>query len=319
MIEAHALTKIFDGFLAVDAISLQIEPGSVFAFLGPNGAGKTTTIRMLTSILAPTSGWAKVAGYDVVRQAPQVRASVGVLTEQHGLYERMKALEYLEFFGRIYHLPASLIRRRAKDLMERFGLADSINRRVGEFSKGMKQKIALVRAMLHNPPILLLDEPTSAMDPQSAKQVRDAVIELKADHKRTIILTTHNLTEAQQLADRIGVIRRGRLIANGTFDELSTRFVGEPIMELRLGQPLNGLSDELRHELDITESGPDWLRYRTATPEKTNPALLNKLISNGAQVITLAEVPRSLEMVYLQIVAEDENQAEKVANHGNHN
>jgi len=319
MIEAHALTKTFDGILAVDALSLRIEPGSVFAFLGPNGAGKTTTIRMLTSILAPTSGWAKVAGYDVVRQAPQVRASVGVLTEQHGLYERMKALEYLEFFGRIYHLPASLIRRRAKDLMERFGLADSINRRVGEFSKGMKQKIALVRAMLHNPPILLLDEPTSAMDPQSAKQVRDAIIELKADHKRTIILTTHNLTEAQQLADRIGVIRRGRLIANGTFDELSTRFVGEPIMELRLGQPLNGLSDELRHELDITESGPDWLRYRTATPETTNPALLNKLISNGAQVITLAEVPRSLEMVYLQIVAEDENQAEKVARHGNHN
>lgn len=319
MIEAHALTKTFDGFLAVDAISLRVEPGSVFAFLGPNGAGKTTTIRMLTSILAPTSGWATVAGYDVVQQAPQVRASVGVLTEQHGLYERMKALEYLEFFGRIYHLPTALIRRRAKDLMERFGLADSINRRVGEFSKGMKQKIALVRAMLHNPPILLLDEPTSAMDPQSAKQVRDAVAELKADHKRTIILTTHNLTEAQQLADRIGVIRRGRLIANGTFSELSTRFVGEPIMELRLAQPLNGLSDELRRELDVTESGPDWLRYKTATPEKTNPALLNKLIGNGAAVITLAEVPRSLEMVYLQIVAEDENQTEKAANNGNHN
>lgn len=319
MIEAHALTKVFDGFCAVDSISLRVETGSVFAFLGPNGAGKTTTIRMLTSILAPTSGTAQVAGYDVVSQASQVRASVGVLTEQHGLYERMKALEYLEFFGRIYHLPKDLLRSRATDLMERFGLGDVINRRVGEFSKGMKQKIALVRAMLHNPPVLLLDEPTSAMDPQSAKLVRDSVAELKADHKRTIILTTHNLTEAQQLADRIGVIRRGRLIANGTFAELSNRFVGEPIMELRLATPLNGLSDELRHDLNITESGPDWLRYRTTTPEKTNPALLQKLIGNGASVVTLAEVPRSLEMVYLQIVAEDETLTNKeVTRNGNH-
>lgn len=305
MIEAEGLTKVFDEFCAVDNLHLNVEAGSVFAFLGPNGAGKTTTIRMLTSILKPTSGWARVAGYDVVNEAPYVRASVGVLTEQHGLYERMKALEYLDFFGRIYHLPANTRRKRALELMERFGLQDALKKRVGEYSKGMKQKLALVRAMLHNPPVLLLDEPTSAMDPQSAKQVRDSVEELKRD-KRTIILTTHNLPEAQQLADRIGVIRRGRLIANGTFSELSRRFVGAPLMEVKFTHSLNGATASLQGMVEITATGPDWLHYRTHTPQTTNPAVLQKLLTDGAEVITLSEVQRSLEAVYLQIVAEDE-------------
>jgi ABC-2 type transport system ATP-binding protein len=316
MIEASGLTKIFDDFVAVDDLSLQVEAGSVFAFLGPNGAGKTTTIRMLTSILEPTRGWARVNGLDVVRDAAQVRASVGVLTEQHGLYERMKAAEYLDFFGRIYHLPRSVRHARAKALMARFGLADAMQRRVGEFSKGMKQKLALVRAMLHDPPVLLLDEPTSAMDPQSAKQVRDAILELKND-RRTIILTTHNLTEAQQLADRIGVIRHGKLIANGTFEELSRRFVGDPIMEIRFGAPLNGALEWLQRELDVVAQGEDWLRFRTQAPHEHNPMVLRRLISQGVPVVTLSEVPRSLETVYLQIVNEDENLTEKARN-GNH-
>ncbi len=316
MIEASGLTKIFDGFVAVDDLSLRVEAGSVFALLGPNGAGKTTTIRMLTSILEPTRGWARVNGLDVVRDAAQVRACVGVLTEQHGLYERMKAAEYLDFFGRIYHLPRRVRHERAQALMARFGLADAMQRRIGEFSKGMKQKLALVRAMLHDPPVLMLDEPTSAMDPQSAKQVRDAILELKND-RRTIILTTHNLTEAQQLADRIGVIRHGRLIANGTFEELSRRFVGDPIMEIRFGAPLNGALEWLHRELDVVAQGEDWLRFRTRAPREDNPRVLQRLISEGVPVVTLSEVPRSLEMVYLQIVNEDENLTENARN-GNH-
>jgi ABC-2 type transport system ATP-binding protein len=189
--------------------------------------------------------------------------------------------------------------------MERFGLADSIHRRLGEYSKGMKQKLALVRALLHDPPVLLLDEPTSAMDPQSAKLVRDAVLELKRD-RRTIILTTHNLNEAQQLADQIGVIRRGRLIANGTFDDLSRRFVGDPIMEVRFTQPLNGVVKSLQGLVRVQETGDNWLRYQTAAPQQTNPAVLQALVSQGAEVVTLSELPRSLEAVYLQIVTEDE-------------
>ncbi|MFN8421743.1 MAG: ABC transporter ATP-binding protein [Anaerolineae bacterium] len=312
MIEAEELTKDFNDFRAVDHISMSVAPGSVFAILGPNGAGKTTTVRMLTSILVPTSGRATVAGYDVVKQPEYVRASVGVLTEQHGLYERMKAMEYLDFFGRVYRLSAEARRKRSYDLMDRFGLADALNKRIGEYSKGMKQKLALVRSMLHDPQVLLLDEPTSAMDPQSAKQVRDAMLELKRD-RRTIVLTTHNLNEAQQLADSIGVIRRGRLIAHGTFAELSQRFVGDPLMEIRFAQSPNGAAKTISDLVKVAETGDNWLRFRTSDPLKTNPAVLRKLNEHGAEVVTLSEVQQSLETVYLQIVTEDEGSSEEKA------
>jgi ABC-2 type transport system ATP-binding protein len=315
MIEAEGLTKDFNDFRAVDNVSFTVEAGSVLAVLGPNGAGKTTTVRMLTSILLPTAGWARIAGYDVVKQPAQVRASVGVLTEQHGLYERMKAIDYLDFFGRVYRLSTEERRKRAMDLLERFGLDDAVNKRLGEYSKGMKQKLALVRAMLHNPPVLLFDEPTSAMDPQSAKLVRDAIIELQRD-KRTVILTTHNLTEAQILADRIAVIRRGRIIANGTFAELSQRFVGNPMMEIQFVQPLNGVAKELSAMVEVVDCAERSLRYRTTDPQTTNPAVLRKLTAHGVDVVTLSEVRQSLEAVYLQIVAEDE-EAEAIKKHGN--
>lgn len=305
MIEAVELTKEFKDFRAVDNVTFSVDAGSVFAILGPNGAGKTTTVRMLTSILEPTSGWAKVAGFDVVKQPAQVRASVGVLTEQHGLYERMKAMEYLDFFGRVYQLSTQECHKRAQELLERFGLWEAANRRVGDYSKGMKQKLALVRAMLHNPPVLLLDEPTSAMDPQSAKLVRDAIMELKRD-KRTIVLTTHNLTEAQQLADSIAVIRHGRIIAKGNFSELAQRFVGNPVMEITFTQPLNGVAKDLAGMVEVADSGDTWLRYRTPNPRSTNPAVLKMLSNCGVDVITLSEVRQNLEDVYLQIVEEDE-------------
>lgn len=305
MIEAEGLTKDFGDFRAVDSVTLHVKQGTVLALLGPNGAGKTTTVRMMTSILTPSAGWARIAGYDVTTHPEQVRAHVGVLTEQHGLYERMKALDYLDFFGRLYHLDTATRHTRALALMERFGLSDALGRRLGEFSKGMKQKLALVRAMLHDPPVLLLDEPTSAMDPQSAKLVRDAILELRRD-ARTFILTTHNLAEAQLLADRIGIIRQGRIIAMGTFEELSRRIVGVPMMELRLRLPLNGLKDEIGDLVEVIETGERWLRYQVADPEATNPALLRRLTGLGVDVVTLSPLQESLETVYLRIVEEDE-------------
>ncbi|MDX2160961.1 MAG: ABC transporter ATP-binding protein [bacterium] len=305
MIESHELTKYYDEFLAVDRISLHIPAGSVLALLGPNGAGKTTTVRMLTSILAPTSGWAKVAGYDVVEHPAQVRGSVGVLTEQHGLYERMKAVDYLDFFGRVYKLNAAARKGRSLDLMERFGLTFALNKTLGEYSKGMKQKLALVRAMLHNPPVLLLDEPTSAMDPQSAKLVRDAIIELQRD-QRTFLITTHNLAEAQELADRIAIIRHGRIIAQGTLADLSQRIAGDPQMELRTRTPLNGAAEAISGMVQIEDTGDTWLRFRVADPAVTNPALLRRLLDHGVEVVTLAPISQSLEQIYLQVVEEDE-------------
>ncbi|MDX1994265.1 MAG: ABC transporter ATP-binding protein [bacterium] len=309
MIECFELTKDFDGFRAVDHINLNVPAGTVLALLGPNGAGKTTTVRMMTSILPPTSGWVKVAGYDVTQSPAQVRAKVGVLTEQHGLYERMKGMDYLDFFGEIYHLPREVRRKNALDLMERFGLTFALNKRLGEYSKGMKQKLALVRSLLHNPPVLLLDEPTSAMDPLSAKQVRDAIIELQRDANSTFLITTHNLTEAQILANRIAIIRQGRIIANGTFDELAREFVGEPLMELRVNGELNGLAKDLSSMVTITDSGMNWLRYTVADPYQTNPTLLRYVTGLGIDVVTLAPVTRTLEDIYLQVVKEDEGTA----------
>jgi ABC-2 type transport system ATP-binding protein len=314
MIEAHELTKDFDNFRAVDRVSLNVPAGSVLAVLGPNGAGKTTTVRMLTSILAPTSGWAKIAGYDVVQQPEKVRSQVGVLTEQHGLYERMKAVEYLDFFGRVYRLSAEERYRRSVGLMDRFGLTFALDKRLGEYSKGMKQKLALVRAMLHNPPVLLLDEPTSAMDPQSAKQVRDAIIELQQDEV-TFLITTHNLSEAEILANDIAIIRHGRIIANGSFGELARKFVGDPIMELRVNGQLNGLAKDIGDMVRIEESGDDWLRYRVENPKMTNPTLLRRISGLGIDVVTLAPISQTLEEIYLQVVKEDETQEQT---HGNH-
>jgi ABC-2 type transport system ATP-binding protein len=306
MIESHELTKDFDSFRAVNQVTLTVPAGTVLALLGPNGAGKTTTVRMLTSILAPTSGWARIAGYDVAEHPEQVRAQVGVLTEQHGLYERMKAIEYLDFFGQVYHMSAADRKSRSLQLMERFGLTFALDKRLGDYSKGMKQKLALVRAMLHNPPVLLLDEPTSAMDPLSAKQVRDAIIELQRDEQRTFLITTHNLTEAQALANRIAFIRAGRIIAQGTFDELARQFVGEPLMELHTNGVLNGLVKDISDMVTVEETGMDWVRFRVADPNTTNPALLKRVTNLGVQVVTLSPVSRTLEDIYLQVVKEDE-------------
>ncbi|MEK6574610.1 MAG: ABC transporter ATP-binding protein [Chloroflexota bacterium] len=305
MIEAQSLTKYFDDFHAVESVSLSVPAGQVLALLGPNGAGKTTTVRMLTSILKPTSGTAIVAGYDVVRDPDSVRASVGVLTEHHGLYLRSTGHEYLDFFGELYGVPSNVRRARMKDLLERFGMAEAAQRRTSEYSKGMRQKLALIRSMLHDPPVLLLDEPTSAMDPQSAKLVRDAIADLRSDN-RAIIMCTHNLSEADSLADTIAIIRKGRIIANGTTDDLKDQLLGPALMELRLAAPANGLAGNLADLVAVVEQEENWLHYSTPSPETVNPIILNRLAHENIPVVTLSEVPRSLEAVYLRAVEEDE-------------
>jgi len=301
MIETRDLSKHFNGFVAVDGVDLQVDAGQVMALLGPNGAGKTTTVRMLTSVLRPTRGEARVAGFDILRQPDQVRQAVGVLTEQHGLYGRMPADDYLEFFGRLYGMPATQRRQRADELLEQYGLSDDRKRRIGEYSKGMRQKLALARALFHNPPVLLLDEPTSAMDPESARLVRDAISSLRSA-RRAIIICTHNLAEAEELADQIAIIRRGRIIAGGTVAALKQRLLGAAEFEVRLGVPVENEGALLPASVALTTHGADWLRYRTSTPDTTNPAVIQALVQRGLPVLSLAEVPRSLEKVYLQAI-----------------
>jgi len=303
MIELVGLTKRFDNFTAVEGVTLSVASGEILALLGPNGAGKTTTVRMLAAILRPTAGQAFVAGYGVTEHPREVRRRVGLLTEHPGLYLRMRGKEYLDFFGRLMGLSADERGRRANELLARFGMSEAWDRRMGTYSKGMRQKMALVRAMLHDPSVLLLDEPTSAMDPHSAKLVRDAVLSLR-HHRRAIVICTHNLAEAEALADRIAIIRRGRIVALGTPAELKARLLGPPLMELRLSQPTDGVVKLVSGLVDIETQGEDWLCYSASNPQETNPVLLRTLASHGFGVVTLSEVPRSLEDVYLRVVEE---------------
>ncbi|GAB4579904.1 MAG: ABC transporter ATP-binding protein [Anaerolineales bacterium] len=302
MIKTENLTKHFGDFKAVEQVTLEVHAGEVLALLGPNGAGKTTTVRMLTSVLRPTSGHAWVAGYDVVQHPAKVRASVGVLTEHHGLYDRMPAAEYLDFFGQIYQLDAKTRRERAERLLDHFGLSAARHRRIGEFSKGMRQKLALARALIHRPPVLLLDEPTSAMDPESARLVRDALHELRSD-ERAIILCTHNLAEAEELAARIAIIRNGKIIANGTPAELKQQFLGVPEYEAVLGEPLSDRGVNLPNGVTLTGQGKTFVRFTTPRGAPDNPQVLRTLLDQELAVISLAEVPRSLEQVYLKAMA----------------
>jgi ABC-2 type transport system ATP-binding protein len=300
-IDAVGLTKDFDEFRAVETVDLSVHAGEVVALLGPNGAGKTTTIRMLASLLTPTEGTARVAGFDVRQDPEAVRARVGLLTEHHGLYTRMRSAEYLDFFGGAYRIPRRVVRERSTRLLEQFGLGPDRERRLGEFSKGMRQKLALVRALLHDPPVLLLDEPTSAMDPSSAFQVRASIRQLRRD-SRAIIVCTHNLKEAEMLADRIAIIRGGRLVAVGTATSLKREYLGHRQMELRLARPLDGAARLLPEGTRLIAAGDDWLRYETEDPRETNPLILRALGQAGIDVVTLSEVERSLEDVYLQVV-----------------
>lgn len=306
LIRAENLTKQFTAngsrpHTAVANLNLQVREGEVLAFLGPNGAGKTTTVRMLTSILKPTNGRATVGGHDVVKDARQVRGIVGHLTEFPGLYLRMKAGEYLDFYGELYGMQRADRRQRADQLLAQFGLADAKQRRLSEFSKGMRQKVALIRSMLHAPRVLFLDEPTSAMDPHSAKQVRDAIAQLRGQG-HTVFLCTHNLFEAETLADRLALIRRGELIALGTAQQLKNQFLGSPVIEIQLAEPVGQPWSAFIQTESVEECTGTYLRFRADNPAESNPRLIQALNDAGAQIVTVSQAPSSLEDVYLKLV-----------------
>lgn len=303
MIQCEDLTKHFDTFKAVEGVSLNILSGEVLALLGQNGAGKTTTVRMLTSVLGPTRGWAKVAGYDVVKDPDRVRSLTGVLTEQHGLYGRMTALEYLDFFGQVYGLDRERRVKRSNELLNYFGLADAARRRSGEYSKGMRQKLALARALIHEPPVLLLDEPTSAMDPESAQLVRHEIARLRSA-QRTIIICTHNLIEAEMLADKIAIIYHGRILLKGTLAELRQRLLGPIEYQVKLSGEWNLNSLEFPPGARLIEKGEDGFRYSVENPQEANPIILKQLIQSNISVVAMQEAPRSLEMIYLKAMAQ---------------
>ena len=309
MIETNDLSKQFNNdFWAVDGVTLSVKPGEILALLGQNGAGKTTTVRMLTALLSPTRGWARVAGYDVTKKPQDVRANVGVLTEQHGLYMRMTGEEYLEYFGEVYGLDPKTRKTRSDYLMDYFGLAQVASRRSGEYSKGMKQKLALARALMHDPAVLLLDEPTSAMDPESARLVRDEIARLRSS-QRTIIICTNNLAEAEALADTIAIIYRGKILLNGTLDELKQTVLGPVEYEANFAENFDIGDLDLPQGVILASRSASSLRFQVEAPQVANPQLVHALTSRNAPLVSFQEVPRKLEHVYLKTMADAQGMA----------
>ena len=304
MIESNDLSKQYNNdFWAVDGVTINVQPGQILALLGQNGAGKTTTVRMLTALLTPTRGWARVGGYDVRKHPQEVRANVGVLTEQHGLYMRMTGAEYLDFFGEVYGLDAKTRKVRSDYMFEYFGLTEAARRRSGEYSKGMKQKLALARALIHDPAVLLLDEPTSAMDPESAQLVRNEISRLRSS-KRTIIICTHNLAEAEALADTIAIIYRGKILLNGSLEELKRTVLGPVEYEAKFAHEFDMGELELPPGAVLADRSPTSLRFRVESPQDVNPKLVNALTSRNAPLVSFHEVPKKLEHVYLKTMAD---------------
>ncbi|MEO8633310.1 MAG: ABC transporter ATP-binding protein [Chloroflexota bacterium] len=302
VIRTEKLTKRFANLVAVDGLDLEVHEGEVFGFLGPNGAGKTTTLRLLCALIGATSGTAEVAGYRLGRQDAEIRAAVGILTEQPGLYERQSAWDNLVFFATLYGLDRTTAARQAEHFLRLMGLWDRRSEAVATFSRGMKQKMAIARAALHEPRVLLLDEPTTGLDPDAAKTVREFIVALRGAG-RTVFLCTHNLDEADRLCDRIAFFRQS-VIRIDTPDHLRAELYGRST-EIRL-MPAPRAEDLVRvqgiegvREAHL-ENGS--IVVSAADPLRTNPLLVRALVDGGAQIAYVVERKVHLEDVYLSIV-----------------
>lgn len=234
-VEADELSKSYRSLIAVDHLSLTVDVGEVFGILGPNGAGKTTTLRILACLFQPSGGSAKVCGHDITTEPMKVRQIVGILTENPCVYERLTAYENMDFFARAYGVSDPAVRERSiRELLDLFGLWERKDERVGIFSKGMKQKLAIARTLVHGPQVLFMDEPTSGLDPESSKAIRDLIEHLSRLEKRSILLSTHRLEDAERLCGRVMIIKRGKSISCGTPQDLRAKISGRPVIEIGL-------------------------------------------------------------------------------------
>jgi ABC-2 type transport system ATP-binding protein len=295
--------------VAVDDVSFGIAEGEIFGLLGPNGAGKTTTIRMLCTLLEPTDGTATINGYAITRQAGLVRQNLGaVLTGERSIYWKLTGRENLEYFAALYHLPPAIARRRVAELLERLGLANRADEQVERYSSGMKQRIAIAKALLANPPVLLLDEPTIGLDPQSARNLRELIAEIKAEG-RTILLTTHYMEEADQLCDRVGVIDLGRIIALDTPANLKKSITQLDVVQLEVENFDPALTDALnqlpsvRHVVSrYSDEERVWsLALHADDSRNMLPRLIELISSRTGQIRHMAVAQPSLEDVFISL------------------
>ena len=302
MIDTENLTKKFGNMTAVDSVTLHVDEGEVFGFLGPNGAGKTTTVRMLACLVSRSSGRAMIGDYEIANRAdqPKIRRMIGLLTENVGLYEELSAYDNLDFYGRFYKLGEQKRKERIEYLLKMLELWEKKDVAAGTFSKGMKQKLAIARALIHEPEVLFLDEPTANLDPQASKMVRDFILELKKE-KRTIFLNTHLLDEAERICDRVGILKT-KLVTTGSPQELRHSLSGRKV-RVQLQHSGDTIVDAVKKMgYEISEVTPNSILINVNDPEKENPSILRSIQIAGGEVVFVTEVSSSLEEVYLKLV-----------------
>ncbi len=299
---ANGLTITFGELVAVDHLDLEVAAGSVYGFLGPNGAGKSTTIRLLLGLLAPTAGSASIAGHDVVTESDAARAACGVLLDDDGLYDRLSATQNLEFFGRIAGLSSAERTSRTGTLLEHIGLADRAQERVADWSLGMRKKLAVARAMLAEPPVVFLDEPTNGLDPLARRALRDDIVALARQQGTTVFVTTHDLDDAQRMCDQVGVMVEGRLITSASPDELRRR-AGSSQLSLR-GTGLDGAVAALRALPQVTDvTGTDeHVEVRLADRDAPGAPIVRCAVEAGAAIEEVIRADDSLEDAFVELI-----------------
>jgi ABC-2 type transport system ATP-binding protein len=305
MIETENLTRKFGTLTAVEDLTLRVEAGEVFGFLGPNGAGKTTTVRMLCCLISKTSGTARLGGFSTDNEADRlkIRKLVGLLPENVGLYDSLSAYRNLDFYGKLYEVPDQRRHENIERLLKLLGIWNRRDDSVGGFSKGMKQKLAIARSLIHDPQVLFLDEPTANLDPEASKTVRDFVVELKKE-KHTIFLNTHNLDEAERLCDRIGILKT-RLIAVDSPQNLERSLYNRKTI-VHLQTPPTQVADAVR-SLSFVKGFrvmDNKLVLDMDNPERDNPALVRAIVEAGGAIQYVTELRSTLEDVYLKLIRE---------------
>ncbi|MFD0870603.1 ABC transporter ATP-binding protein [Chlamydia abortus] len=302
MIEIRDLTKQYGSFTAVDSLNMDIAQGTVFGFVGPNGAGKSTTMSILATLLSPTSGTARVGGYEVTRNPKEVRKLIGYMPDFFGVYDHFKTTEYLDFYGASYGIPRVDRQKMIPQLLELVNLTDKADFYVDSLSRGMKQRLCLARCLVHEPELLILDEPASGMDPRARIEMREILKELKQMGK-TIIISSHILPELAEMVDEIGVIEHGRLIAKGRVADIQNRMRAKRVLHLRLldreEEAVHLLKDEAFVSMVLHDEKGIHLHFSGKDAEQSE--LLAKLIALGFRVVAFNEAQTNLEDVFLEI------------------
>lgn len=311
IIDVEKLTKKFGSYVAVNHLNFSVDEGEVFGLLGPNGAGKTTTVRMLAGLISCSEGSAKVKGYVINSDSLKVRETVGILTENPSLYEKLTAYENMDFFAQAYGLTEPTKKnQRIKEMLEFFGLWARRNDKVGTFSKGMKQKLALARALVHKPSVIFLDEPTSGLDPESSKEVRDLIAQLSHQEKSTILLCTHHLEDAEKLCSRVMIINKGTSVIVGTPDGLRNKISGTPTVEVTLETVNSKLVEAVKNVSEVKQVTIDEESCTlTATIQNIQlgtPKIVKSLVEAGGLILGVKVVRPSLEEAYLKLIKEEQ-------------